>query len=156
MGRQESKSRNQKESQNLHENEKKQKRKSDKKIRLDASQKHRSWKPTTIIEVGDSPKMRNPKWDFIISLRKDNTWISPLKDKGRRFNNPKDKGNILNRRYVSVHTSLWRPRPSAHSFRHVLPDMGVIQVTEEEGKQSDLALCLSALGPNYIYVCKGT
>ena len=88
----------------------------------------------TIIEVGDSedekPTKQKRFWNYIKSLRKDNTGISPLKDKGRLFNNPKDKANILNRQYVSVHTHEDQdqvPSPSGTPF----PDMDAIQVTEE-------------------------
>ena len=59
-----------------------------------------------------------------------NTGILPLKDKGRLFNNPKDKANILIRQYVSVHTHEDQnqvPSPSDTPF----PDMDAIQVTEE-------------------------
>ena len=47
---------------------------------------------------------RNVFWNFIKSLRKVSTGISPLKDKGRRFKNPNDKATMLNKQYVSVHT----------------------------------------------------
>ena len=43
-------------------------------------------------------------WNYIKSLRKDNNGISPLKDKGRLFNTPKNKADILNRQYMSVFT----------------------------------------------------
>ena len=86
----------------------------------------------TIIEVGDSedekPTKQKRFWNYIKSLRKDNTGISSLKDKGRLFNNPKDKANILNRQYVSVHTHEDQdqvPSPSGTPF----PDMDAIQVT---------------------------
>ena len=84
--------------------------------------------------MGDSeyekPTKQKRFWNYIKSLRKDNTGISPLKDKGRLFNNPKDKANILNRQYVSVHTHEDQdqvPSPSGTPF----PDIDAIQVTEE-------------------------
>ena len=43
-------------------------------------------------------------WSYIKSLRKDNIGILPLKDKGRLFNAPVDKANILNRQYQSTFT----------------------------------------------------
>ena len=43
-------------------------------------------------------------WSYIKSLRKDNTGLARLKDKGRLFNAAVDKANILNRRYQSVFT----------------------------------------------------
>ena len=61
-----------------------------------------------IIEVNedhdDKPSKQKQFWSYIKSLRKDNTGISPLKDKGRLFNAPKDKANILNRQYQSTFT----------------------------------------------------
>ena len=63
-----------------------------------------------IIEVEESEKDRQPKqkqfWSFTKSLRKDNSGISPLKDKGRLFNAARDNANILNNQYnyVSVYS----------------------------------------------------
>ena len=91
MGRQESKSRNQKESQTLHENEEKQERKRYKKIQalqvrntetgtvsLPPLHKyhHRSGGLRRLV-----PTKQKRFWNCIKSLRKDNTGISPLKDK---------------------------------------------------------------------------
>ena len=56
-----------------------------------------------IIEVNDDqddkPSKQNRFWSYIKSLRKDNTGITPLKDKGRLFNALKEKANILKRQY---------------------------------------------------------
>ena len=61
-----------------------------------------------IIETDDAEKDHPPKqkrfWNYIKSLRKDSTGISPLKDNGRLFNASKDKADILNRQYQSVFT----------------------------------------------------
>ena len=61
-----------------------------------------------IIEVNDDqddkPSKQKRFWSYIKSLRKDNTGISPLKGKGRLFNAPKEKANILNRQYQSTFT----------------------------------------------------
>ena len=61
-----------------------------------------------IIEAEDPEVDRPPKqkrfWNYIKSLRKDSTGISPLKDNGRLFNASKDKIEILNRHYQSVFT----------------------------------------------------
>ena len=61
-----------------------------------------------IIEVNEDqdekPAKQKRFWSYIKSLRKDNTGISPLKDKGRLFNAPKDKANILNSQYQSTFT----------------------------------------------------
>ena len=46
----------------------------------------------------------NNVWSYIKSLRKDNTGLAPLKDKGRLRNAAVDKANILNRQYQSVFT----------------------------------------------------
>ena len=61
-----------------------------------------------IIETDDAEKDHPTKqkrfWNYIKSLRKDSTGISPLKDNGRLFNASKDKADILNRQYQSVFT----------------------------------------------------
>ena len=75
-----------------------------------ASRKKKSWndKPTThtltpSLKLENNYDGRATKqkcfWNFIKSRRKDNTGISPLKDKGRLFNNPKDNATILNSTY---------------------------------------------------------
>ena len=43
-------------------------------------------------------------WSFINSLRKDNSGVAPLKDKGKMHVDPVDKNNILNQQYVSVYS----------------------------------------------------
>ena len=81
-----------------------------------------------IIEVhDDKPSKQKRFWSYIKSLRKDNTGISPLKDKGRLFNAPKDKANILNRQYQSTFTQEdinQVPSPSGIPY----PDMEDIEV----------------------------
>ena len=61
-----------------------------------------------ITEVGDQDGERPSKQkrfcSYIKSLRKDSTGIAPLKDSGRLFNTPKDKADILNRKYISTFT----------------------------------------------------
>ena len=61
-----------------------------------------------IIEPNENEDERQPKqkifWSYIKSFRKDNSGISPLKDKGRLFISAKDKANILNKQYMSVFT----------------------------------------------------
>ncbi|XP_053383306.1 uncharacterized protein LOC128549774 [Mercenaria mercenaria] len=56
-----------------------------------------------LIEVDDpdetKPSKQKKFWNYLKSLRKDNTGISPLKDNGRLFNSARDKANILNRQY---------------------------------------------------------
>ena len=86
-----------------------------------------------IIEVNedhdDKPSKQKRFWSYIKSLRKDNTGISPLKDKGRLFNAPKDKANILNRQYQSTFTqedTNQVPSPSGIPY----PDMEDIEVDE--------------------------
>ena len=68
-------------------------------------------------------------WSYIKSLRKDNTGLARLKDKGRLFNAAVDKANILNRRYQSVFTQEEpgeAPCPDGLSY----PDMTEFTVTE--------------------------
>ena len=67
-------------------------------------------------------------WSYIKSLRKDNTGISSLKDKGRLFNAPKDNTHTLNRQYQYTFTQ--------EDTNHVTssepyPDMEEIQVDED-------------------------
>ncbi|MCG8035226.1 MAG: reverse transcriptase family protein, partial [Candidatus Thiodiazotropha taylori] len=61
---------------------------------------------------------------------KDNSGISPLKDKGRLFNSPKDKADILNKQYMSVFTQEDEddiPSPDGDP----VPDMPEIDIQEE-------------------------
>ena len=61
-----------------------------------------------IIEVGDPDQEHQPKqkrlFNFIKSLRRDNSGIAPLKENGKVHANPKDKADILNRQYESTWT----------------------------------------------------
>jgi hypothetical protein len=87
-----------------------------------------------IIEVEDTKQDKQQKqkkfWSFIKSLRKDNSGISPLKDKGRLFNTARDKANILNKQYMSVFTHESDsniPTPAGMPF----PDMDIIKINEK-------------------------
>jgi len=87
-----------------------------------------------IIEPNENEDERQPKqkkfWSYIKSLRKDNSGISPLKDKGRLFNSAKDTANILNKQYMSVFTKETDtniPTPSGTPF----PEMDMIDIKEE-------------------------
>ena len=87
-----------------------------------------------IIEVNEDqdekPAKQKRFWSYIKSLRKDNTGISPLKDKGRLFNAPKDKTNILNSQNQSTFTqedTCHVPSPSGTPF----PDMEEIHIDED-------------------------
>ena len=69
-------------------------------------------------------------WNYIKSLRKDNTGIAPLRDQGKLFSAPKDKANILNRQYKNVFTREDTnniPSPTGDPF----PNMAEIEVSEE-------------------------
>ena len=61
-----------------------------------------------ILEVNadhdDKPLKQKRLWSYIRSVRKDNTGILPVKDKGRLFKALKDKANILNRQYLPTFT----------------------------------------------------
>ena len=62
-----------------------------------------------VIDLGDSdiedkPGKQTRFWSFIKSLRKDNSGVAPLKDRGKMHADPVDKSNILNRQYESVYT----------------------------------------------------
>ena len=73
----------------------------------------------------------NNLWSYIKSLRKDNTGLAPLKDKGRLCNAAVDKANILNRQYQSVFTQEEpgkAPCPDGLSY----PDMNEFTVTTSE------------------------
>ena len=54
-----------------------------------------------ITEVGDPDSEQQPKqkrfWNYIKSLRKDTTGVSPLKDNGRLFDTARDMADILSR-----------------------------------------------------------
>ena len=88
-----------------------------------------------IIETGEPDRDQPPKqkrfWNYIKSLRKDTTGISPLKDNGRLFNASKDKADILNRQYQSVFThedpDTQVPDPDGVSY----PDIEDIHVSED-------------------------
>ena len=88
-----------------------------------------------IIEAEDPEVDRPPKqkrfWNYIKSLRKDSTSVSPLKDNGRLFNSPKDKADILNRQYQSVFTHEDPDIPVPDPDGDPYPDMEHITVTEE-------------------------
>ena len=69
-------------------------------------------------------------WSYIKSLRKDNTGVAPLRDKGKLFSAPRDKANILNNQYSSVFTREDKsniPEPPGDPY----PTMNEITVTEE-------------------------
>ena len=107
-----------------------------------------------IIEVGDDqngpPNKQKRFWNYIKSLKKDNTGIAPLKDNGRLFNTAKDKANILNRQYQSVFTkedSQTVPKPTGQQY----PQMPDITITTE-GIYKLLQKCnpCKAYGPDKI------
>ncbi|MCG8047725.1 MAG: reverse transcriptase family protein, partial [Candidatus Thiodiazotropha endolucinida] len=86
-----------------------------------------------LIELDDSegqvPKQKR-FWQYISSLKKDNTGISPLRDKGRLFNGAQDKANILNEQYKSVFTKEDQssiPVPDGDPY----PDMEDIHIQEQ-------------------------
>ena len=88
-----------------------------------------------IIEAEDPEVDRPPKqkrfWNYIKSLRKDSTGISPLKDNGRLFNASKDKAEIFNRQYQSVFTHEDPDIPVPDPDGDPYPDMEQITVTDE-------------------------
>ena len=45
-----------------------------------------------------------PFWNFVKSRKKDNTGVSPLKQEGKLFSDPKSKANILLKQFKSVFT----------------------------------------------------
>ena len=107
--------------QTIQENEKKNKKESDiqnykdSKSAVQKAERQSYWSYiNNIIETDDAEKDHPPKqkrfWNYIKSLRKESTGISPLKDNGRLFNASKDKADILNRQYQSVftHEDRWR------------------------------------------------
>ncbi|XP_052261072.1 uncharacterized protein LOC127865168 [Dreissena polymorpha] len=86
-----------------------------------------------LIEVQDPNDDKQLKqkrfWNYIKSLRKDNSGIAPLKDNGRLFNLPKDKADILNKQYMSVFTQEDGndvPSPTGTPY----PDMDTIHIEE--------------------------
>ena len=69
-------------------------------------------------EIDDRPGKQKRFWSFIKSLKKDNSGIAPLKDRGKMHADPVDKANILNHQYESVYTCLisrW-PRKGWRNF----------------------------------------
>ena len=88
-----------------------------------------------IIEVGDPDSEQQPKqkrfWNYIKSLRKDTTGVSPLKDNGRLFNTARDKADILSRQYQSVYTKEDQDSPVPDPEGTPYPRMEDFSVTEE-------------------------
>ena len=79
----------------------------------------RSFQMSNVDETSTPTSKEKRFWNYIKSLRKDNTGISSLNDKGRLFNEPKDKANILNRQYMSVFTQEDQgdvPNPTGSSY----------------------------------------
>ena len=79
------------------------------KARLQKAERQSYWKYIeNIVEVGNPDQEYQPKqkrlFNFIKSLRRDNSGIAPLKEKGRLHVDPKDKTDILNRQYESTWT----------------------------------------------------
>ena len=75
------------------------------KTRLQKAERQSSWRYIEdIIEVGNPDQEHQPKQkrllSFIKSLRRDNSG----KEKGRLYDDPKDKADILNRQYESTWT----------------------------------------------------
>ena len=101
-----------------------------------------------IIEAEDPEKIF---WNYIKSLRKDSTGVSPLKDNGRLFNSPKDKANILNRQYQLVFTHEDPDIPVSDPDGDPSPDMEQITVTDV-GVRKLLQKCnpRRASGPNMV------
>ena len=107
---------------------------------LQKSERQSYWSyVNNIIEVGDQDSACQPKqkrfWSYIKSLRKDSSFIAPLKDNGRLFNSPKDKANILNHQYHSVYTREDPSSATPDSDGTPLPDMDNITVTEQGVKK---------------------
>ena len=93
---------------------------------------------TTLLNLMNKTTVNKQKcfWSYIKSLRKDNIGILPLKDKGRLFNAPVDKANILNCQYQSTFTQENTdhvPSPTGPPY----PDKEEIQV-EKEGIRKQL------------------
>ena len=55
-------------------------------------------------DIDDRPGKQKRFLSFIKSLKKDNSGIAPLKDRGKVHADPLDKANILNHHYESVYT----------------------------------------------------
>ncbi|XP_076461741.1 uncharacterized protein LOC143294196 [Babylonia areolata] len=79
--------------------------------KVQREQRHAYW--TYINNIIDPPKSDDEQlkgsnqkrfWNYIKSLRRDSTGVSPLRDQGRLFASPKEKANILNHQYKSVFT----------------------------------------------------
>ena len=66
-----------------------------------------------------------------MSLCKDSTSVSPLKDNDRLFNAPEDKADILNRKYQSVFTHEDPDIPIPDPDGDPYPDIEQITVTDE-------------------------
>ena len=60
--------------------------------------------PDDISRANERPSKQKKFWNYIKSLRKDNSGIAPLKENGKIYADPIDKANILNRQYASVFT----------------------------------------------------
>ena len=105
------------------------------KARLQKAERQSYWRHIeNIIEIGNPDQEHQPKqkrlFIFIKSLRRDNSGIAPLKEKGRLHDDPKDKADILNRQYESTWTKEDKddiPIPDGTPF----PSMGDITVTEQ-------------------------
>ena len=50
-------------------------------------------------DIDDRPGKQKRFWSFIKSLKKDNSGIAPLKDRGKMQADPVDKPNVLNHQY---------------------------------------------------------
>ena len=66
-----------------------------------------------------------------MSLRKDTTGVSPLKDNGRLFNTARDKADILSRQYQSVYTKEDQDSPVPDQEGTLYSRMEDFSVTEE-------------------------
>ena len=55
-------------------------------------------------DIDDRPGKQKRFWSFIKSLKKDNSGIAPLKDRGKMHPDKDNKANILNHQYDSVYT----------------------------------------------------
>ena len=53
----------------------------------------------------EKPNKQKRFWSYVKALRKDNSGVAPLKDRGKMHADPKDKADILNRQYESVFTT---------------------------------------------------
>ena len=81
-------------------------------------------------DIEDKPGKQKRFCSFIKSLRKDNSGVAPLKDRGKMHADPLDKSNILNRQYDSVYT--WEDDgDSPCLYGQPYPSMPDIKVTKE-------------------------